>query len=136
MAIRPADKPDKTKKEIIKALFECYGIVTAACKKVGIARDTYYQWYRNDPEFAKACDATEISTIGMVEDKLYGKILSDDTTSIIFYLKTKGKHKGYVERIEQTGANGGAIQSEVTIAASKTDLDILEEYKNKLTGAQ
>ena len=38
-------KSDILKKEIIKALEKSLGIVTTACKNVGIARSTYYEWY-------------------------------------------------------------------------------------------
>lgn len=127
----PYNQTEK-KAEILHALFECYGIVTSACKKIGLCRDTYYQWYRADPEFAKACDATEVSTHGMVQDILLTKILEKDTASIIFYCKTKMKHMGYIERVEHTGANGEAIKNELTVKASQTDMEILESYKHKL----
>jgi len=53
-------------------------------------------------------DARE-KMIDNVESKLYSKALDGDTTAMIFFLKTQGKGRGYVERQEVTGANGGAI---------------------------
>ena len=35
------------------------------------------------------------------EGKLMKKINVEDTTSIIFYLKTQGKERGYIEKSEQ-----------------------------------
>lgn len=125
---------DRIKREFPTHLSESYGIIKAACNKAGISRETYYNWRKADPEFAKACDETEVMTHSMVEDVLKTMILEKNPSAVFFYLKTKCKHLGYVERVESTGAGGGAIQNEVTINATKTDMEILEEYKNKLVG--
>lgn len=78
-----------------------HGIVSFACQQVGITRACYYKWRENDPKFREKADEIEEETIDIVESKLFSAINNDDLTAIIFYLKTKGKKRGYVERVEQ-----------------------------------
>ena len=109
---------DDIKKQVIEALGDCRGIVTDACRKVGVARSTYYHWLETDREFKLAVDDTQEEAIDFVEGKLFEKINGvtvqvynakgepniydqpPSDTAIIFYLKTKAKKRGYVERTE------------------------------------
>jgi Flp pilus assembly protein CpaB len=43
------------------------------------------------------------------ESILYKKVLEGSTPELLFFLKTQGKRRGYVERSEVTGADGDAI---------------------------
>ena len=88
------------KKNIIDALTKSLGVITPACKKLGIARVTFYEWYNNDPEFKKQVDELNDIALDFAETKLYQQIDNNDTTATIFYLKTKGKKRGYQEKIE------------------------------------
>ena len=45
----------------------------------------------------------------MVEGQLLSQIRRGNITAIIFFLKTKAKHRGYVERHEYTGKDGKDI---------------------------
>lgn len=94
---------------MIEALEKSLGVVTAACKQVGIDRTTHYRWLEEDEEYK-----TEVLSIGDIaldfaESRLHGRIKDGDTTSIIFYLKTKGKKRGYIERQEFTGADSQPV---------------------------
>jgi hypothetical protein len=55
-------------------------------------------------------DEIQEATLDLAEPKLREKINEGDKTALIFYLKTKGKQWGYVERTEQTGVNGSAME--------------------------
>ncbi len=87
-------------KDFLKHFREGLGIVTYACDKTGISRETFRQWKLKDPKFKAACDEVSDVVLDVVESKLLRKINDEDLTAIIFYLKTKGKHRGYVERVE------------------------------------
>lgn len=94
------DKTEQHKKAMLEALEQSLGVVTSACKSVGIGRTTHYLWMENDPEYKKAVDDLSNVALDYAESKLHSQIKKENPTAIIFYLKTKGKKRGYVERQE------------------------------------
>lgn len=103
------DKLDTNKKRLIVALEDHLGIVTAACRAAGVSRATYYVWLNNDPVFkALAEDVSEIA-LDFVENKLLQQIKNGEVSSTIFYLKTKGKKRGYIEKTEMQHDFGDQI---------------------------
>ena len=87
-------------KAFLKHFKEGHGIISYACQAAGIARRTYYNWIEKDEKFRDAVDEVAEEVIDVVESKLLRKINDEDLTAIIFYLKTKGKARGYVEMVE------------------------------------
>ena len=66
-----------SKKKMLEALEYNLGIVSTSCASADVSRATHYRWLQEDPEY---------------------KAYVQDTASIIFYLKSKAKHRGYIER--------------------------------------
>lgn len=117
---------DTLKAKMVQALAQTYGRVTDAAKIVDIDRTTHYRWMKEDEEYKTAVESVGEVALDFVEGKLFeliegaerevmteaGPIMLKETpnpTACIFYLKTKGKKRGYVERQEITGADGGAV---------------------------
>jgi len=96
-------KSNISKKQLIPALEKSLGIVTAACKSVGVARSTFYEWYKQDEEFSKEVDSIGDMALDFAEGALHKQIKEGIPTSTIFYLKTKGKKRGYIEGLELRG---------------------------------
>ena len=88
------------KKKMLEALEFNLGIVSHSCRTVNISRQTHYQWLKTDVSYKEEVEAITESAIDFVESKLYERIKSNDTASIIFYLKTRAKSRGYQERTE------------------------------------
>lgn len=95
------------KKRMISALEDSLGIVSTACKVVGICRQTHYKWLKNDAKYKEKCEDVAEMAIDTVESHLYKMIKKGDTACTIFYMKTKGKKRGYIERTETDITTGG-----------------------------
>ena len=95
-----AAKQARKKVQMIDALETNLGIVHPSCKQVGIARQTHYRWMKEDAEYKQACLEADEVALDFVESKLLSQIKKDVPSSTIFYMKTKGKKRGYVESIE------------------------------------
>jgi len=111
-------KSDILKKRLLEALEKSLGVVTSACKIAGCSRKTFYLYRSEDEEFAAAVqDISEIA-IDFAETHLHSLIRNGDTSSTIFYLKTKGKKRGYVERQEHDHTTGGDKFTDFTFLPS------------------
>ena len=106
------NKTQQTKHALINALRKTLGNITKACEMVGINRSTYYD-YMKDPVFKRDFEECEEIALDFAESQMYKKIQEGDGTIIKFFLKTKGKKRGYVERTEseQTITHSGHIDS-------------------------
>ena len=105
-----SNKSDIYKSRLLEALENSLGVVTTACKKANISRKTFYQYCKDDPEFKKQVQDIENIALDFAETQLHKQIQGGNTAATIFYLKTKGKKRGYVERQEITGNDGDAIR--------------------------
>jgi hypothetical protein len=88
------------KRAMIEALEKSLGIVTSACKSVGINRSTHYDWLKTDEDYKAEVESIEDIAIDFAESQLHKQIKDGNPTSTIFYLKTKAKKRGYIERSE------------------------------------
>lgn len=83
------------KKEVIQHLMDNYAIKTVACRKTGIGRTQFYEWMKIDDEFAVKVKEIEESFLDYMESKLLELAELNDRAAIMFFLKAKGKDRGY-----------------------------------------
>ena len=107
------NKVEHNKKALLEALEASLGVVTTACKKVGVSRGTYYLYYNEDDEFKAAVDDLQNVALDFAESQLHKQISEGSAPATIFFLKTKGKKRGYVERQEVEAVNGKMFQIQV-----------------------
>lgn len=87
--------------EKIVEIYEKKGCnITATCTALGISRKTFYEWKEKKKKLAEGLEAAEEAIIDFAESKLVEHINNDDVQALIFFLRTKGKKRGYVEKTE------------------------------------
>ena len=91
---------ENRKAAMIEAMKKSLGVVTTAANVAGISRQLHYDWLKEDPEYKQAIEDTAEVALDYAESQLHKQIGSGEVASTIFYLKTKGKKRGYVERTE------------------------------------
>ena len=93
------------KKDMIEALKSSLGVVTTASKKANIERTTHYKWLAQDDKYAEQVEAIKDIALDFAESQLHKRMQNGSDTAIIFYLKTQGKKRGYIEKqqIEVSG---------------------------------
>jgi hypothetical protein len=122
------------KKAILLALEQSLGVVTSACKLTGIPRRTFYGWMERDEKFAaEVSDMGEIA-LDFAESQLHKRIKDGSDAAVIFYLKTKGKKRGYIERAELSLTDQAAFIIEPEQKGAMKILHSIKDRNDAKTG--
>jgi hypothetical protein len=85
------------------------GFITTIAKNLDCSRTHVYNLIEKYPSFRQAIVDERESLKDFAEGALLKEINGGNITAIIFYLKCQGKDRGYVERTEITGKDGGPL---------------------------
>ena len=98
-----------TTEQVEAALQASAGIRSAAAMKLGCSARTIRNYLDRSPQLREVEAEIVDQNLDLAETKLLTAIRDGNLTAVIFYLKTKGKARGYTERAEVTGIDGGPI---------------------------
>ena len=129
-------KIKENKIALLEAMESTMGVVTAGCMKAGISRATDYEYVNTDDAFAQAVLDLQNVALDFTETALFSNISKGREASIIFYLKTKGKGRGYVEKVQLDVTNTNYVANEMS-RLDKLSIDELRqlgELTTKLVG--
>src|SRR6187551_1816238 len=99
------DDRQSTRQKFLDAFETTCGNVSASCEYAGISRQTYYRWLRSltavNIQFRDRLSRIKPNDrlVDLAESRLIQKIAEGDIAAIIFTLKTKGRERGWRERI-------------------------------------
>tara|TARA_R100001244_G_scaffold11860_2_gene14026 strand:+ start:4071 stop:4445 length:375 start_codon:yes stop_codon:yes gene_type:complete len=97
---REQNRTTRAKEQVIEALKKSLGVVTHALGTLNLSRTNYYKWIKEDAEFAREVEEIQNEALDFAETALFDQIRDGNPQSTMFYLKTKGKKRGYTERSE------------------------------------
>jgi hypothetical protein len=105
-----ANKSRYKQADIIKAVGESEnGLPSEVADILGCCDATVYNYRAKYSAVEAAFASKKERRKDFVEGELFKQIKRGNIAAIIFFLKTQAKDRGYVERQEVTGADGGAI---------------------------
>jgi len=112
---------DDKKKLFVRAYREHLANATQACKAIQISRAIYYKWLRSDPIFKAVIEYANEECIDFVESALKKNIQNGNVVAQIFYLKTKGRDRGYGDRVDFNVKENAKINLEFIKTPQKKD---------------
>lgn len=85
----------------IEPLVDKYkGNIAAIARHFGVSRGTIYNRMADSASLKTAMEDARETMLDNAESQLYKQAMEGNTTALIFLLKTQGKGRGYVERVE------------------------------------
>ena len=111
------------KAAMLKALGKTLGVITSACRLAHVSRARHYVWYREDEEYRKEVNDMSEIALDFAESQLHKNMMAQKEASIIFYLKTKGKRRGYIERVEIDDAAQGPKRFNLQVLSDEETID-------------
>lgn len=112
-----------TTEQIAAALKKKRGNISEAATALKVTRQTLHLHIKNDESLKDLVISAREELVDMAESEAAKQIGLGNTAIIIFTLKTLGKDRGYVERQEVTGANGGPIVIKGYVSVTPDDWD-------------
>jgi hypothetical protein len=99
-----------TEETVEDALREFDGNMAAVGRKFGVSRQGVWDFVQHHQVLQQVVLEVKETFIDDIEGALYRGAKEGNTTAQIFILKTQGRARGYVERVENTGADGQPIE--------------------------
>ena len=108
-----ADKPRYKRSQIEQALRAAYGNVTVAAGKLGVDRVTIYNYIKRYPDLEDVLDDARRGLVVLAEVAIGQMITEKQPAAVIFTLKTQGRSRGWIERIETHEVTSAEIDAEI-----------------------
>jgi hypothetical protein len=115
--------------KFLEKLREFKGNITRASKATGIDRRTHYRWL-NCRTYKKEYEDVQESVIDIVEDSFVKNIEDGNVTAQIFFLKTKGKKRGYTEKEEKKEEENSIPLSKLAKLPKDVLVQVLEAIRD------
>ena len=92
-------------KRVEEEIHKYHGNLSACARGLGRSRSWLYLHLESNPKLWDAVHEARETMLDNAESVLYKKVLAGSTPELLFFLKTQGKKRGYIERqqLEHSG---------------------------------
>ena len=103
------------------------GIITGAANKLeqaygSCAPGSVRNYLKRYASLRHAVEDMVEGNLDLAEGTILKAMAEGNLTAAIFYLKTKGKQRGYIERVEASGKDGGPLEIKFVISEDDANL--------------
>jgi len=103
-------KPHYTPQQVIDALHALHGLVFLTAKSLGCTPETVQNYCKRYPSVMAAKEAARGELVDLAEAKLWQSVERGEAWGVSLVLRTLGRDRGYGDKTEITGPDGGPIQ--------------------------
>ena len=89
-----------TPQQVIDVINQCHGLQVLAARKLHCSLTTIQNYAQHFPTVRKAISDNTEFMLDFAESKLFKLIEAGEPSAIFFFLKCRGKNRGYIERTE------------------------------------
>lgn len=112
-------------KQILKAIEGSFGTISVVAKRLNCNWNTADTYIHKWPETCQALKDENERLVDAAEMVVIKSLEEGDVQTAKYILSTKGKKRGYTEKVEHTGEGGGPIQHQVAVGMVKQVIDDL-----------
>ena len=118
----------KTNDAILEAIKDSGGIMSTIARRLGVTWHTADTWVKQYDETKQALQDEREAILDLAESTLFRNIKDGNSQDAKWLLSTMGKNRGYNERQEITGVDGGPI--DVNAIIRKAEEEFSNEQRN------
>ncbi len=112
-----------TDTQIEEAISHSDGLYSLAAARLGVTATTVARRVLKSERLQEAVKSASDKSLDLAESALMKAVEAGEAWAVCFFLKCKGKGRGYVERQEITGSNGGPVVG-VGVVAEMSDAEL------------
>lgn len=98
---------------VAQKIRDARGNIAAVAASLRLSRQQVYRFIERHPSLKVELAESRETMKDMAESVLYAKVVEGEAWAVCFFLKTQAKERGYVERSEVTGKDGGPVTIKV-----------------------
>jgi hypothetical protein len=119
-----------TDAQIEEAITHAGGLYSLAAARLGVTASTVARRVLKSERLQEAVRSASDKSLDLAESALMKAVEAGEAWAVCFFLKCKGEGRGYVERQELTGKNGGPIVGVGAVAEiSDAELEAILERR-------